>query len=150
MPSSASRLLLHLVLAVLDTESALSPQECRRMNAFLLRHFRLTHSRCLAAIAQPDHIHLLVEAGMNVSVQKVARKTKAATARWLNRRRGPGRPFHWQRDYLAFTVAPPAIERARRHILSQQAWHATRSFHEECEWMTGCRTEEAGWALRFY
>ena len=137
MGNYATSIVYHIILAVLDEENFFSPRERRRMTAFVFRRSCREGARPVAVMCGKDHLHLLVQGSATVSVRNFVRRAKAATSRWMNRRRGLGRPFFWQREYLAFTVAPIAVARARAYVHAQDAIHAHRSFREECAWILG-------------
>jgi putative transposase len=137
MGNYATKIVYHIVLSVLGEENVFSQRERHRMNAILYRHFRREGFRPLAQMCEREHLHALVQGNASVSLQRLVHRAKTVTARWVNKRRGPAQPFFWRREYLAFTVAPVAIARAREFVITQDAIHQRKSFNEECAWILG-------------
>jgi REP element-mobilizing transposase RayT len=79
----------------------------------------------------PDHVHLVLRIGPDVSVSEIVRLVKANSSKWVNERwAGTGR-FGWQRGYGAFTVSYSQLDAARRYVQDQADHHRTRTFQEE-------------------
>jgi putative transposase len=118
------RLLAHFVwatqsrlpLITSDMERSLYPyigQVCRRDGC-------LVH----AIGGMPDHVHLLVSMGHDITTSDLMHHVKGGSSRFVNETFAPETPFHWQRGYGVFGVSPHDKARVMAYIYNQKQHHA--------------------------
>ena len=79
----------------------------------------------------PDHVHLLVDLAVDISISKLMKLIKGISSRQLNEEM-EGK-FEWARGYAAFSVSAGNIDGVVRYINNQAEHHRQRSFIEEWE-----------------
>ena len=85
----------------------------------------------MAAGGMPDHVHLLISVGRQMSVADLVRTIKANTSGWIHETFANQGGFAWQNGYGAFSVSLSNIEAVKQYIANQAEHHRTKSFQEE-------------------
>lgn len=84
----------------------------------------------------PDHVHLLVRFGRQVTLGKFMNQVKGVSSAFLNDKLYPGEPqglFRWQPGYGVFSVTPSHLERVIAYVQNQKAHHTSGDLHERWE-----------------
>jgi REP element-mobilizing transposase RayT len=93
--------------------------------------FRSRGTSLIAAGGMPDHVHLLVSLGKQVSISDMLREVKAGSSKWIHDTFPRKRAFAWQSGYGAFAVSYSNLSDVQRYIATQEDHHRVRSFKEE-------------------
>ncbi len=131
MPSTYSNLNYHIIFGTKHREPLITPHLREDLYPYIAGIVRGQNGLPLEIGGMPDHVHLVIRIGPDVSVSEIVRLTKANSSKWVNERlAGMGR-FAWQRGYGAFTVSFSQLDAARQYVRSQEEHHRLRTFQEE-------------------
>jgi putative transposase len=75
-----------------------------------------------------DHIHLLLQLPVDLSVAKTINLIKSNSSRWVH---GRGVKFAWQEGYAAFSVSASMVPMVVQYIENQEAHHKRMDFDAE-------------------
>ena len=131
MPQSYASLHCHLIFSTKNREPSLSPTIQPRLFEYLGGILRAEDGRLIAAGGMPDHVHLLVSMGKQLSVADGVRIIKANSSKWVHETAPDLRGFAWQSGYGAFAVSHSQVEQVKACIANQADHHRTITFQEE-------------------
>jgi REP element-mobilizing transposase RayT len=131
MPQSFAAVYLHVVFSTKNRDPWLTPELAPRDHEYVGEVVRGCGCRLLIAGGMPDHIHLLVSLGREVTISGLVREVKSASSRWVHDTFADRRGFAWQAGYGAFSVSPSRLETVTRHITNQEEHHRDRTFQDE-------------------
>jgi len=107
------------------------PNWLTRLYEYIGGTIRAKGGSLVAAGGMPDHIHLSVSMGKQMSVSDAVRDIKSNSSRWIHETIADLRGFAWQAGYGAFSVSRSSLDDVKRYIASQHEHHRVRSFQEE-------------------
>ncbi len=131
MPQSLASLNCHVIFSTKNREPLIAAEVASRVYEYLGGICRETGNVLLAAGGIPDHVHLLISMGRQMSVADMIRTLKANSSGWIHRELPTLRGFAWQNGYGAFSVSFSNVPATRNYIACQAEHHSTRSFQEE-------------------
>jgi putative transposase len=131
VPQSFAYLNCHIIFSTKNREPLLMPQWTTRLYEYIGGTVRAKGGSLVAAGGMPDHIHLSVSVGRQMSIAEVVRDIKSNSSRWIHETIANLRGFAWQSGYGAFSVSRSNLDDVKRYIASQQEHHRVRSFQEE-------------------
>jgi putative transposase len=131
MPQSFSSLNCHIIFSTKNREPLIVGELAARIYEYIGGICRETGNVLLAAGGMPDHVHLLISMGRQMSVADLVRKIKANSSKWMHETFANQGGFAWQNGYGAFSVSLSNIEAVRQYIANQAEHHRTKSFQEE-------------------
>jgi len=85
----------------------------------------------LIVSGMPDHVHLLIGMGREISIADVVKTAKASSSRWIHDTMPAMAAFAWQAGYGAFAVSHDRVPRVREYIEHQEDHHRHKTFQEE-------------------
>ncbi len=131
MPQSFACLHYHLIFSTKDRAALLTSECLPRLFAYIGGILRTADASLVAAGGMPDHIHLLVSLGRQVSIAEVLRLLKTNSSRWIHETYPDCRGFAWQSGYGAFSVSFSHLDRVRDYLARQAEHHRVVTFQEE-------------------
>jgi REP element-mobilizing transposase RayT len=131
MPQSFASLHVHFVFSTKHHEPLIPPDLASRMYEYLGGTARGMKCPMLIAGGMPDHVHLLVSMGREVSAAEFVKALKAASSRWVHDTFPDRAGFAWQSGYGAFAVSYSQVGAVRTYIENQAKHHKTRGFQDE-------------------
>ena len=135
MGQSISQLYVHLVFHISYDSPKIQDEDINRLYSYIKNYTDSLRSPILAIGGMPDHIHILINLGKDLSISEFVRNIKANTSRWLKTINPHYRLFAWQNGYGAFSVSPYGIERTTQYIRNQKEHHRYRTMEEEVKWL---------------
>lgn len=131
MPHSFSNLLIHAVFSTKDRIRCMDAD--RRSNLFpyiggILRELG-ANSRIVNGTE--DHVHVLFNLPVGLSVSECMRVVKTNSSRWVHELSSRKHGFGWQTGYAAFTVSASNEDAVFEYIRNQEQHHRRISFEEE-------------------
>jgi putative transposase len=75
-----------------------------------------------------DHMHMLLELPLMLTVPKAVLTIKSNSSKWVNEM---GRDFAWQKGYAAFSVSASQVSAVTQYIENQEAHHRKISYEDE-------------------
>ena len=138
MGQSISQLYVHLVFHIAYNSPKIQNGDINRLYSYIKNYTDSLRCPILAIGGMPDHIHILINLGKDLSISEFVRNIKANTSRWLKTINPHYRLFSWQNGYGAFSVSPSGIERTTQYIRNQNEHHRYRTMEEEVKWLLEC------------
>jgi putative transposase len=131
MPQSFAYLNCHIIFSTKNREPLLLPDFTPRLYEYIGGTVRAKGGSLVAAGGMPDHIHLSVAMGREMSAADTVRDVKSNSSRWIHETIADLRGFAWQSGYGAFSVSRSNLDDVKWYITSQPEHHRVRSFQEE-------------------
>ena len=110
---------------------AITPDWAPRLYEYIGGIVRPHGAVLLAAGGIPDHVHLSVSLGKELSVSAALRIIKANSSKWVHDTFSEKRRFAWQNGYGAFSVSQSNLDDVHGCIAGQAEHHRTQTFQEE-------------------
>jgi len=86
--------------------------------------------RRIAVGGVADHVHLLLDMPVTMSLSDVVRTIKSNSSKWIHEQKH--RPkFAWQQGYSAFSVSRSGLDSVVRYIDDQEKHHQRVSYQDE-------------------
>jgi REP element-mobilizing transposase RayT len=131
VPQSYAAVHLHIVFSTRHREPVITPELAPRLQQYLAGTARDTGCRVITSGGMPDHIHLLVSLGREVTIAELLRTLKAGSSRWVHDTFPDRAGFVWQTGYGAFSVSQSQVAVVTRYIDRQEEHHRVRTFQDE-------------------
>ena len=131
MPQSFAAVDLHIVFSTKSREPSLPLDRIPRLREYMAGTLQTLKCRLLNANGMPDHLHLLVSMGREVSLAELIGTVKSSSSRWVHDTFDDSRGFGWQAGYGVFGVSPSKLRAVHQYIDRQQEHHRTITFQEE-------------------
>ena len=131
MPQSLAAVYLHVIFSTKHREPGIAPDVAPRLYRYFAGTARENGCRLLSVGGMPDHVHLLVSIGREITVAGLVRTVKAGSSRWIHDSFPALAGFAWQAGYGAFSVSRSRLQTVTRYIERQAERHRTRTFQEE-------------------
>jgi putative transposase len=147
MPQSLAAVYLHIVFSTKSREPALSPELLPRLRQYMAGTLSPLKCKLLNANGMPDHLHLLVSFGREVTIAGLVGTVKSSSSRWLHDTFPHLRQFAWQAGYGVFAVTHPGLPATNAYIDGQQDHHRGQTFQDEFRELLTAHGE--GWDERY-
>ncbi len=131
MPQSLAAVYAHLVFSTKNRAPLIAPDLRPRLYPYLAATALGNGTKVLDIGGVPDHVHLLVSFGREVTVAETVRTLKAGSSRWVHDTFPGRREFAWQNGYGAFSVGFPELGAVRAYLAGQEEHHREASFQDE-------------------
>ncbi|HET9136892.1 MAG TPA: IS200/IS605 family transposase [Candidatus Kapabacteria bacterium] len=131
MPQSYAALYYHIVFRTKDKFTLLPEPIFTRLGEYLGGILRNLDGTLLAYGGMPDHIHLLVSLGREMSLAATMKSIKGYSSKWIHETFPEYQKFAWQSGYGAFTVSPSVLPKVKQYIATQAEHHRHRTYREE-------------------
>ena len=131
MPQSFAAIHLHLVFSTKHRQPFLASAIATRMYEYMGGTLRSLGCAPLAIGGMPDHVHLLIGMGREITIADMVKTTKASSSRWIHDTMSGMAAFSWQSGYGAFAVSQDRVTGVRGYIERQEEHHRTKTFQEE-------------------
>lgn len=124
---------LHIILGTKHRQPFLTPTLHAELEVSIAPILKNHKARLIAEGGVPDHLHLLVDLGREVSVASILREIKTKTSNLIRKR--TGKEFNWQAGYGVFSVDADHLKDVTKYIETQEKYHSKKTFQEEFEEM---------------
>jgi REP element-mobilizing transposase RayT len=136
MPSSYSKLYVHLVWATWDRLPLISMQIEAAVYAAILAKCRELQCQPVRIGGIPDHVHLLVRLHPNVSVSELMKNVKGSSSHLVTHQVASGEFFKWQGSYGAFSLSEADLPALCSYIEQQKEHHTSGGINQDWEKVT--------------
>ena len=126
-----SQLFVHLVFAVKNRESLITPEIEARLYPYITAIVNKRKHELIAIGGVADHIHILVRLHPSQSISDLVRDIKTNSSHMINAEGLAARRFAWQTAYGAFTHSKSQVPRVKQYVLNQKEHHRKKTFKEE-------------------
>jgi REP element-mobilizing transposase RayT len=131
MPQSLASVYLHVVFSTKNRAPLITPDLARRLHPYLAAIALGNGTKALDIGGMPDHVHLLLSFGREVTIAETVKKLKGSSSRWVHDTFPGHRAFAWQNGYGAFSVGYPEMGAVRAYIATQEEHHREATFQDE-------------------
>ncbi len=131
MSNTYTKIYLHIVFAVKNRESLLTPIAQQRVHLYLAKMLNNAGHLPIAIGGVDNHVHILLDYKPTQPIPDMVRELKVAAAKMINAERLTPYSFAWQRGYGCFSYAPSQIEAVSRYIANQKEHHKRVTLREE-------------------
>ena len=130
MPQSFASVYLHIVYSTKKREPFITPELRTQLYPYLAATAQHNGTKTLDIGGMPDHVHLLLSFGREVTIADVVKAIKGTSSRWVHDM-FPHIPFEWQAGYGSFSVGFPELPALRAYIANQETHHKNVTFQDE-------------------
>jgi REP element-mobilizing transposase RayT len=123
MFDSHAEVYIQLVWSTWDRLPLVELEIEREVYASIVAKARQLGGRVVAIGGVADHVHLLVDLGVNTPVAVLAQQTKGVSSHLVTHVLKPGQFFKWQGGYGAFSVSKVDLGRAASYVARQKQHH---------------------------
>jgi REP element-mobilizing transposase RayT len=131
VPQSLASVYLHIVFSTKNREPFITPELAPRLYPYLGGIALGNDTRLLDVGGMPDHVHLLLSFGREVTIADTVKALKGSSSRWVNDTFQTGPAFGWQAGYGAFSVGYPELGTVTTYIANQAVHHRATTFQDE-------------------
>lgn len=131
MPQSYAGLYIHIIFRTKDKHTLIPNDIFDRLGEYIGGIIRDEGATLLAFGGMPDHVHLLISIGREMTVANIAKKIKGSSSKWIHEQFTHLTSFSWQAGYGAFSVSPSVIPKVKEYIAHQKEHHTKRTYREE-------------------
>lgn len=146
MSQSVHHQFIHLIWATKNTEPLISHETAAPLFAYQAGIIKKLGGRLLTACGMPNHIHLLINAPVDLALAELVCRLKSGSSSWYQKTH-THLPFNWNEGYSAFTVSPTSIDRVIRYFNTHERRHERSSFADEL--MTFLKIQEIEYNLSY-
>lgn len=131
MANTYSKIFLHIVFAVKNRQSLLTPQikdpVFKYMTGIVTKH----EQKLLIINGHLDHVHMLISCKTTLRLDEMMKEVKEHSSKFINSNRMVFGRFAWQSGYAAFSVSRWDQDMIFNYIRNQEEHHSKQSFREE-------------------
>ena len=131
MPQSLASVPLHIIFSTKNRQPFLNGEWTGKVNDYFGGIALERKCVLLAAGGMPDHVHLLVSLGREITIANLIRDLKSATSRMIHETIPGQSAFAWQSGYGVFGVSQSNLAAVLNYIRHQAEHHRSRTFQEE-------------------
>jgi putative transposase len=131
MPQSLASVYLHIIFSTKNRAPLITPEITPRLYQYLAATALGNETKLLDIGGMPDHVHLLLSFGREVTIAETLKILKGSSSRWANDTFKGGPHFMWQAGYGAFSVGYPELAAVKEYIANQAEHHLATNFQDE-------------------
>lgn len=146
MPQSLASVYVHVVFSTKQRMPFLTPELRAQLYPYLGGTALGAGTKVLAVGGMPDHVHMLVSFGREVTIAETVKTLKGGSSRWVHDR-FPSLPFQWQSGYGAFSIGFRDLDALRSYIANQESHHAYADY--QCEFRGLLRDHGVEWDEKY-
>lgn len=133
MANTYSQITVHCVFAVKGRKNFLLPEFRYDLFKYMSGVLKNDKAYPLAVNGWSDHVHVLFELHVAMSLSDQMQRLKTASSKWINENKLLPHKFEWQSGYSAFSCSRSQRQKAIDYIIRQEEHHGRKSFKEEYE-----------------
>ena len=131
MPQSFASLHFHIVFSTKNRQQMIGAEFRDRLYEYIGGILAKNDCKLIAAGGMPDHVHLLVSVGKEISISTALRLIKSNSSKWIHEEFPDHRDFAWQSGYGAFAVSFSNLGVVKDYVANQEEHHRKISFQDE-------------------
>jgi putative transposase len=131
MPQSFAAMYAHVIFSTKNREPSIETSWQSRLYEYIGGIAKGNNFVLLSAGGMPDHIHLLLSIGRELSVADIVRLVKSNSSKWIHETIPGKGSFAWQAGYGAFSVSQSGLASVKTYIAGQDQHHRRMTFQEE-------------------
>jgi putative transposase len=131
VPQSLASVYLHVVFSTKGRAPLITPDLRSSLYPYLTAIALGNGTKFLDVGGMPDHVHLLVSFGREVTIADTVKTLKSGSSRWVHDTFPALRQFAWQSGYGSFSVGYPELAAVKAYIANQEEHHKVTTFQDE-------------------
>ena len=131
MANTYTQLYAHIIFTVKSRANLITEKHREELEKYICGILANIKCNSIAIYCNPDHIHILIGYGPDISVSNIVRDIKSNSSRFINDRKWIVGKFYWQDGYAALTCSKSQLDRVSAYILNQPKHHKKKSFQDE-------------------
>ncbi len=131
MPQSLASVYLHIVFSTKNRVPSITPEITPRLYQYLAATALGNETKLLDIGGMPDHVHLLLSFGREVTIADTVKTLKGSSSRWVIDTFNGDQHFAWQAGYGAFSVGYPELGSVKTYIANQAERHRDTTYQDE-------------------
>ena len=135
MPQSIASVYLHVVFSTKNRAPLITPEINPRLYQYLAGTALGNETKLFDIGGMPDHLHLLLSFGREVTIAETVKTLKGGSSRWVHDTFGENQRFAWQAGYGAFSVGYPELGAVKAYIAGQAEHHRQETFQDEYRYL---------------
>lgn len=131
MANTYSKVILHIVFAVKNSNSYIPAFYLKRLHAYMGGILKHKGHYPYEIGGTNSHVHILMDYNINQPIPDAVRDIKSATSKHINESHIIPFRFEWQKGYGCFSYSPSQIDAVRGYIKHQYEHHKNISLEQE-------------------
>ncbi|GAB4324467.1 MAG: hypothetical protein Kow0059_20090 [Candidatus Sumerlaeia bacterium] len=123
--------IIHYIFSTEGQQDLIPEARLEQLWAQMAATVRNMRSVPLAIGGTSNHVHLLIDVNINVSIEECVNRVREESSRWVRRHAPGAEHFAWQHSYAAFSVGDAGVNVLSAYIHNQAAIHRTKTFQQE-------------------
>lgn len=129
---STVKSLYHIVINTKRREMTISEANKRHLYAYMFGIIKNQNCTLIRMNGIANHIHLLVDLSVEISLSNFMRELKRSSSIWLKSQRNLFPSFDgWGKEYYAFSCGQSQVDAIVEYIKGQETHHNIVSFEDE-------------------
>ncbi|MBQ8056313.1 MAG: IS200/IS605 family transposase [Paludibacteraceae bacterium] len=131
MANTYTQIIVHIVFAVKDRQSLISPHWKDNLYQYITGTIQREGNKLLSIGGTNNHIHILIGIKPAQSLSDIVYKVKKHSTEWINSQKLCIGRFGWQSGFGAFSYSKSLIPIIIDYIEKQEEHHRKKTFREE-------------------
>jgi len=131
MADTYSQIFYHVVFAVRNRESLITPTIKDDLYKYITGIITNQKQKLFIINGMPDHIHILMNCKPNMNLSDNIREIKEHSSKFINNEKKLRGKFYWQAGFGAFTVSKKDVTMILNYIKNQEEHHKKKTFRDE-------------------
>ena len=131
MANTYTQIYVQIVFAVRERDGLIAPEWKEELFKYIAGIIKNRGQKLIAIGGVADHIHILIAISPDIALSNLVRDIKAASGKWINRRRLVRGKFYWQEGFGAFSYSKSQLDDVAKYVLNQEIRHREQSFKHE-------------------
>ena len=131
MPNTYSQIYVQVVFAVKDRQNSIKESFREELQKYITGIINNNKQKLLAIYCMPDHTHLFLSIGPDITISDLVRDIKANSTTFIKNKKWVPSTFSWQVGFGAFSYSKSQAKDVVEYILNQPERHKKVTFKEE-------------------
>ena len=130
---SKAQCIYHIIISTRRREPTLDENRREDLFRFIWKFFQSHNCKLLRINGVTDHIHILVDISVNISLADLMRDLKSQSSIWIKTTCIFPSFNGWSKEYAAFSCSQSSIDPIIEYIKSQPEHHKQIDFQQELQ-----------------
>lgn len=123
--------IIHYIFSTEGQQDAIPEDRLDELWARMTDTVRRAKSTPFAIGGTPNHVHLLIDVNLNMSIEDMVNRVRNDSRQWIRKNIPGAGNFAWQQSYAAFSASDVDVNVLSAYIHNQAAVHRTKTFQQE-------------------
>ncbi|MBN2570854.1 MAG: IS200/IS605 family transposase [Ignavibacteriales bacterium] len=117
---SYSKCWVHLIWGTHNREKIIAKDISKKLSKYFYDYAKEKKIYCKTLFINPDHVHMLIDLPINMTVEDTVHLLKGSSSNWINKNNFLNTKFAWSRGYGAFSVSESIMNKIFKYIQNQE------------------------------